>query len=307
MDRIRLYWNHICILHKKEKEFLDQLVEKMKAFNIELEVTCFGLGYTTSMSKYLEQPDAVLPDVIVSIDLEVFEYEPTFNKIKDDLYDLCENEQLYHKELATPVYRNSKLLPFVGIPLVYFTKNVEAISDQKITEIESLSIGGVDNSAIKMVAKTVWESYGKEEAEKLLQNSVIGAMPIVAFSNVKKSIAQTALVPSIYAMRADQETEFLQVPKEGALIIPSFICARTTISYEHAIRIIESIVCEELCDFYVENGNLISFSRNATKESKYRREEYFTANSEFLQELSGDEFYQTYKMHIPYAHSPVSD
>lgn len=305
MEKIRLYWNHICILHKKEKEFLDQLVEKMKEFHIELEVTCFGLGYGTSMSKYLEQPDAILPDIIVSIDLEVFEYAPTYNKIKDDLYDLCKEKRLYHKDLASPVYRDEKLLPFIGIPLVYITNNVEEITNKNVTQIESLSIGGVDNSAIKMVAKTVWETYGKEEAEKLLENSVIGAMPIVAFSNVKKSLAKTALVPSIYAMRADQVSEFLQVPKEGALLIPSFVCARNTISYENAITVIQEIVCEELCDFYVESGNLISFSRNATKESVYRKEEYFTASNAFLQELSEEEFYKMYKKYIPYAHTPV--
>ena len=73
MTHILLYWNHICVLHRQEKAFLDGLTQKLLSDGIQLEVRYFGLGYPEHMSEYLARPDAVLPDLIVSADLEVFE------------------------------------------------------------------------------------------------------------------------------------------------------------------------------------------------------------------------------------------
>ena len=73
MTHILLYWNHICVLHRQEKAFLQELAGRLHREDIELEVRFFGLGYPEHMSEYLARPDAVLPDLIVSADLEVFE------------------------------------------------------------------------------------------------------------------------------------------------------------------------------------------------------------------------------------------
>ena len=65
MTHILLYWNHICVLHRQEKAFLDGLTQKLLSDGIQLEVRYFGLGYPEHMSEYLARPDAVLPDLIV--------------------------------------------------------------------------------------------------------------------------------------------------------------------------------------------------------------------------------------------------
>ena len=82
MTHVLLYWNHICVLHRQEKAFLDGLAQRLIADEIELEVRHFGLGYPEHMSEYLARPDAVLPDLIVSADLEVFEDPRYFLQIE---------------------------------------------------------------------------------------------------------------------------------------------------------------------------------------------------------------------------------
>ena len=73
MKKVSLYWNHICILHNYEKMFLEEVKQALLPYDIELNVTYFGMGYPEHMSEYLYKKDAVLPDIIVSADLDVFE------------------------------------------------------------------------------------------------------------------------------------------------------------------------------------------------------------------------------------------
>ena len=86
MTSILLYWNHICVLHRQEKAFLEDLAQRLRGDGIRLEVRYFGLGYPERMSEYLARPDAILPDLIVSADLEVFEDLRIFSKFKSNLY-----------------------------------------------------------------------------------------------------------------------------------------------------------------------------------------------------------------------------
>ena len=53
--------------------FLEEVKQALLQYDIELNVTYFGMGYPEHMSEYLYKKDAVLPDIIVSADLEVFE------------------------------------------------------------------------------------------------------------------------------------------------------------------------------------------------------------------------------------------
>lgn len=90
MISVHLYWNNICILHRQELAFLEQIKTRLKQNGIDLTVTCFGLGYGTHMSDYLREPEAVIPDMIVSTDLEVFEDERIFDRFKGDLLPLAD-------------------------------------------------------------------------------------------------------------------------------------------------------------------------------------------------------------------------
>ena len=53
MTSILLYWNHICVLHRQEKAFLEDLAQRLRGDGIRLEVRYFGLGYPERMSEYL--------------------------------------------------------------------------------------------------------------------------------------------------------------------------------------------------------------------------------------------------------------
>ena len=61
MTSILLYWNHICVLHRQEKAFLEGLAQRLREDDIQLEVRYFGLGYPEHMSEYLARPDASSP------------------------------------------------------------------------------------------------------------------------------------------------------------------------------------------------------------------------------------------------------
>ena len=131
MKKVTLYWNHICVLHNQEKKFLENIRKKLLLEDILLEITYFGLGYPEHMSEYLAKPEAVLPDLIVSADLEVFEDKRIFRTYKEELYNL-EPKISYNDENRNLVYRNEKLIPFVAIPLVYYTKDKSLLKNDWI-------------------------------------------------------------------------------------------------------------------------------------------------------------------------------
>ena len=135
-------------------------------------VTYFGMGYPEHMSEYLYKKDAVLPDIIVSADLEVFEDSRIFSKLEPDLYP-CHGWVSFKNSTALElVERSPYLLPFISIPLVYFTTNPNHCKNKKMDEIHPLAFGGINNSAGKTVTKALWNRYGKEAAEHVLRNSI---------------------------------------------------------------------------------------------------------------------------------------
>ena len=124
MTHILLYWNHICVLHRQEKAFLQELAGRLHREDIELEVRFFGLGYPEHMSEYLARPDAVLPDLIVSADLEVFEDRAIFSKMEPELYPAADWVSLRESPALDAVRRGDKLLPAAAIPLVYYPREL---------------------------------------------------------------------------------------------------------------------------------------------------------------------------------------
>ena len=111
MTTVLLYWNHICVLHKGEKQFLDRLAERLSNEDIDLRVRYFGLGYPEHMSEYMARPDAILPDLIVSADLEVFEDSRIYRKLEKDLYPVTKWFPLRDGGALDAVRRDNRLLP----------------------------------------------------------------------------------------------------------------------------------------------------------------------------------------------------
>ena len=184
MRHILLYWNHICVLHRQEKTFLDALAQRLLSDEIQLEVRYFGLGYPEHMSEYLARPDAILPDLIVSADLEVFEDTDIFCKLNHSLYPVRSWIPLQSGPMLDAVERGSFLLPFLSIPLVYYTRELGICEQMRLPDWDGLAFGGINNSAVKTVVKVVWETWGREAASGLLDRSLVADMPIGAFQAV---------------------------------------------------------------------------------------------------------------------------
>lgn len=304
MTSVLLYWNHICVLQKQEKSFLEQLKNKLLPQGIELQVRFFGLGYPMHLSEYLAQPGAELPDLIVSADLEVFEDSRIFNTFRETLYPAAEWVPLRQSAALNAAQSGKELLPFLSIPLVYYTSNAEFCMDNNICEVPDLAFGGINNSAGKTLTKAVWSRYGKEAALRLLQTEDVADMPIGAFHQVRKGIKTTALVPSLYALQADEAKTFLKIPKEGPLLVSSYFCARNSIPEELARRLAEEFLCSELCGFYAQNGDLIVHPACISQPSKQERDFYFVPSPSWYDEVSPEEFYQLYCNALPTAKNP---
>ena len=283
---------------------MEQLTQKLRAQEIELEVRYFGLGYPQHMSEYLAQPDAVLPDMIVSADLEVFEDPRIYSKIQPDLYAVKDWVPLREIPSLAQVRRAPELLPVAAIPLVYYTRAPKNCRGKSIPAQTKLAFGGINNSAVKTVVKYVWEAYGQTAAAELLKNSLVTDMPIGAFQAVRQGQADTALCPSLYALRADEKTTSLCTPREGPVLIPSYFCARRSVPEEVARQIANEILCRELCNFYVANGDLILYPACTTLHSKQEHGTFACPTAQWLKALDPKAFYSLYTEKLPTAVSP---
>ena len=290
MISVHLYWNNICILHRQELAFLEQIKTRLKQNGIDLTVTCFGLGYGTHMSDYLRESEAVIPDMIVSTDLEVFEDERIFDRFKGDLLPLA--DLIPQKKDPVPlVFYADKRICSGSSPLSFDT-----LCESKTPPV----FGGIRNSAAKTVVKALWQSKGSQAVKTLLSSAVITDMPIQAFRRVQTGESSLALVPSVYALRADGISTAALWPADGAVAIPSYISARNTIPVIAAAAVVKELFSQELSSFYVKNGNLIScapespcpdFSSLTSQEHPPLR----VLSEEFLSRLSAEEFYQIYQ------------
>ena len=301
MTSILLYWNHICVLHRQEKAFLEGLAQRLRGDGIRLEVRYFGLGYPEHMSEYLARPDAILPDLIVSADLEVFEDPRIFSKFKSNLYPAADWVPLRQSPMLNAVQRGPCLLPFVSIPLVYYTREPEACAKTSLPDWRGLAFGGINNSAAKTVVKSVWERWGQVAAAKLLGESLVADMPIRAFQAVRQGQTSTALVPSLYALRVDGRETFLRVPQEGPVLIPSYLCARASAPEWAARRVAERILSRELCDFYAANGDLIVYPACTGRRSGQEADYALCPSAAWLEHLSHVDFYRLYCTKLPSA------
>ena len=307
MTRIRLYWNHICVLHKQEMIFLDKIKKQLMEEGIDLDITCFGLGYPEHMSDYLRKESAELPDMIVSADLEVFEDNRIFNLFEDSLYPVTQWFPTKSTEYVPKFERHPGMLPYMAIPLVFYANKAE----HSRTDTRSLaqaangefriSFGGINNSAVKTVVKTVMEQHGVDAAANLLRSHLIHDMPIQAFHQVRTKQADIALVPSIYALRADEQTTTVFCPADGVVAIPSYIAARKTVTEDLVKRVITLLTALDVCSFYVQNGNLISCPENTPVNTWLTGQEakVQVPSWNFLQQLDPVWFYEFYHKYLP--------
>ncbi|MGN1333180.1 MAG: hypothetical protein ACI4V0_10480 [Lachnospiraceae bacterium] len=301
MKNVLLYWNHICILHKQEKAHLERLAQRLLTEGISLDIRYFGMGYPMHLSEYLAKEEAILPDILVSADLEVFEDPRIFQRFSSSLLPAAQWLTLRKSEALKAIWRNEALLPILSIPLVYYTREPEYCQNQLFSEIPGLAIGGINNSVIKTAVKALWERRGKTAAVSFLENCQTADMPIGAYGMVRQKKATTALVPSLYALRANGQDSFLEIPSEGPMLLPSFLAARNTLSQEVAQIVANGILSPELCEFYAKNGDLIMHIEGFSGHSRQEASCYFTPSASWLSTLDPREFDDLYRKKLPQA------
>ncbi len=71
------------------------------------------------------------------------------------------------------------------------------------------------------------------------------------------------------------------------MLIPSYLCARTSAPEWAARRVAEEILCRELCDFYVSNGDLILFPACTQLHSSQEGERVCCPSAVWLDTLAG--------------------
>jgi hypothetical protein len=259
MKHITMFWNNICVLHKQEMAYLIDSTIRLRKKGIELSIESYGLGFPFHMSDYLRKDDSILPDIIVSTDLEVFEDQRIFSKFERDLYPVCNWYKQKQTEGVSVVYRGDFLLPFLIIPLVFFS--ADRGFDQSFTLKDVIdneipfAFGGINNSAGKSVVKTIWSRYGIEAVKRLLGHAKVTPMPVQAFNLAKTRKVSLALVPSLFAMNSIDGQAFC--PIDGAVAVPSYIGIRNTVTQADAKAVMDELLNPELLSFFVQKGNLI--------------------------------------------------
>ena len=302
---VTLFWNNICILNRREVTLLDGIRERLLDKGIDLDIHQFGLGYPQHMSDNLREPNAPLPDILVSADLEVFEDSRVFNRLKDSLHPTTQWYPLKQDPWLAPLRRDEGLLPYLVIPIVLYTYRPELYAGKTLAEIIReelpLSFGGINNSAVKSVAKLVWGDLGEDAARALLERSTVHEIPLQAFKHVKTTREGAALVPTAYTLTADGENDFCICPADGAVGIPSYIAARTSISEQIARTVIDELVSPALCTYYVENGSLICPLEHAPVHPWVAAniQNIHLPNQDWLKTLDPEVFYRLYLASVP--------
>lgn len=296
MREVTVYWNNICVLHKAELNYLNKVALRLEKKDIRLNLRCFGLGYPEHLSDYLRRKEAILPDVIVSADLEVFEDERVRRKVFNELYPLCEDYELKDKR----AYRNEYMLPFVIIPLVFYSKTPFSASlKEVVNENKRLAFGGINNSAGKTVVKLLLEKFGQAKTREFVSHSLVTGMPVESFQAVKREAAPLALVPSIFAL--SDANGFTSVPLDGCPCVPSYITIKRSASREVREAVMAELLSDEFLSFFVKSGHLLSARAGSAKEAMLEEANLAMPSNAFLETLDHREFYRFYCSLIPSA------
>lgn len=305
MKDILLYWSNICVLHKQEQALLKKLTAQLAQEGIALTVRFFGLGYPQRLSEYMAQPDAALPDIMVSTDLEVYEDPRLFSRFESTLYPVAKWFSLKEEAGTQAVRRGDTLLPYVSIPLVFATRSLALCAGKGVADMAGTDIafGGINNSAVKTVVKAVWAQYGQDKAEALLESATIMDMPIQAFSRVRAGQSRVALVPTLYALRADGQTLHACYPQDGAVLIPSYICARHSMDKDTARHVVEALLHPDFTSFFVQGGDLLCHLAGSAENAwmAAQAQTYLCPPETWLSRLSPAAFYAVYTRALPQA------
>lgn len=258
MRRVTMYWSNICVLHRYEKNHIENVRKQLLELDIDLSVEYFGLGYPRKLAEAVTAAGDA-PDIIVSTDLEVFEDPDIYGLFCHDLMDLDTVFPVKQEIQSGNLCQDKRLLPFLVIPLVLVLNN-ELWQDRTMpASLQELctcpkAFGGKNNSAGKGVYKQLTYLYGKEFTERFMTTATVCEMPVQSLNSVQKGLVPASLTPSIFALRADNQALTLQYPAEGALTVPSFVAAKKSLGQEVAKTILSALLTIDFCNYFAANG-----------------------------------------------------
>ncbi|OOB79468.1 MAG: hypothetical protein BEN19_07525 [Epulopiscium sp. Nuni2H_MBin003] len=304
MKCVNLYFSNICILHKQEVTYLNKFKENLLTKGIDLNIKHFGIGYPQRLSEYLSKDDCILPDVIISTDLEIYEDKSIYSKFSNSLYPLINYFDIKPDIKNSTIYYDDRLLPFIIIPLVFCYNTNYIGNTNSILEViqnsDKTIIGGINNSGAKSIIKAIWSKYGKDIATQFLENTQIMNMPIQAFNAVKKGSDRLSIVPLIYAKTANNKDLFMSYPKDGAIALPSYVCASKSLDTTTMLTVLSELLSEDFCNSFVKSGSLVSSLSNTADETTSLANNYkfIYPDTTWFDNTSSDEFYQLFKKYL---------
>lgn len=258
MRRVTMYWSNICVLHRYEKNHIENVRKQLLELDIDLSVEYFGLGYPRKLAEAVKAAGDA-PDIIVSTDLEVFEDPDIYGLFCHDLMDLDTVFPVKQEIQSGNLCQDKRLLPFLVIPLVLVLNN-ELWRDRTMpASLQELctcpkAFGGKNNSAGKGVYKQLTYLYGEEFTERFMTTATVCEMPVQSLNSVQKGLVPVSLTPSIFALRADNQTLTFQYPAEGAIAVPSFVAAKKSLGQELAKTILSALLTIDFCNYFAVNG-----------------------------------------------------
>jgi hypothetical protein len=307
---VLVYWNNICVLNKQELKLLDGSRERLAAKGVRLDVRQFGFGYPEHMNEHLRREGSVLPDVFVSADLEVYEDHRVYRRFAEDLYPVRSWCALKDDPRLAVLDRGPHLLPYVVIPLVLYTGSPDSYAGKSLVRIVEeglpLYFGGVNNSAGKTVTKLVWDLCGKEAARAFLRRSTVGSIPVAAFQTARRDPAAAALVPTVYALTADEEQRFALCPTDGAVAVPSYIAVRRSLPEDVARAVVEEFMSSGFCEMFVKRGRLITTREDSPRDAWVAEHcrTLLLPRPQFFEQVNPEEFYALYASCVPGVNLP---
>ncbi len=256
-------------MHRHEQAFLHDLEIRLSDLGIALELECFGLGTPRRLSTYLQEKDAVLPDMIVSTDLEVFENKALYERLEEDLLPAGEMLETKPSIAESSIAANSKLLPYLIIPMACCYKQ-ELCIPHELGELIEVGIptimGGYNNSGATSIVKALWSEFGQDAIERYARTSQVADMPIQSFHAVRQGSERVSICPLLYAKRADNEVLRMHYPTPGAPALPSYIAARQSIDPDVAGCVMEEMRDPEFMRSFAENASIEPCAKGSVDE-----------------------------------------
>jgi hypothetical protein len=275
--RVKLLWSNVCLLSVQEQKHLADAAARLKGAGIELVAEYYGLG-KEDLSERVRRSgfDA---DIMVSTDLDVYEDRALYDTFRDSLLSIRDMLPVKEAFISGPLFRNPLLLPILFVPLVMVVNRAAwggAPLPRSLRELRDVpkAFGGRNNSAGKGLEKQLRGLYGDKFSEDFLEASEIFEMPVQAFRAAQTGSVAAALVPTIFAMRADGDELVRIYPEEGAATVPCFAAARNSITPETAKTALKTIFTYEFNSFYASNGHVQPCLANAEDAEIVRENGY---------------------------------